>query len=316
MAWPIMAQFTKQKAWLWWTLLAVAIVVVAGLAGRSQGPIVTIVTAGREDLQASIASNGKIEPISPTVAHAEFPTFVSSVKASEGQAVHRGQIILTLDDASIRSQLSQARASLLSSQTELRIAREGGPPDDVAQLSGDIEKTKIQVENLERTQKSLEQLVSDQAATQDDLAQNRASLAQARTNLATLQEKKEQLARRSSDNAENATLRVQEAKDQVRALEEQVKSATVVATADGTLYSLPVRAGDYVKVGEVLAEMADLQHVRVRAFVDEPDLGWLALNQMVEVTWDARPGQIWQGHIERLPMQVISRGTRSVRVVM
>ena len=32
---------------------------------------------------------------------------------------------------------------------------------------------------------------------------------------------------------------------------------------------------DYVKTGDLLAEMADLHHVRVRAFIDEPELGAL-----------------------------------------
>jgi len=33
--------------------------------------------------------------------------------------------------------------------------------------------------------------------------------------------------------------------------------------SDGTLYSLPVRQGDFVKAGDLLAEMADLHKVRV-----------------------------------------------------
>ena len=85
---------------------------------------------------------------------------------------------------------------------------------------------------------------------------------------------------------------------------------------DGTLYSLPVRAGDYVKVGDVLAEMADLQHVRVRAFVDEPDLGRLRPNQDVQVTWDAKPGRIWTGRTQQIPKQVVPHGMRSVGEVL
>jgi HlyD family secretion protein len=102
----------------------------------------------------------------------------------------------------------------------------------------------------------------------------------------------------------------------VRGLEEKVKSATVTAPSDGTLYSLPIRAGDYVKVGDTLAEMADLRHVRVRAFVDEPDLGWLEANQAVQVSWDAKPGRTWTGHTEMVPKQVVARGTRSVGEVL
>jgi HlyD family secretion protein len=67
-----------------------------------------------------------------------------------------------------------------------------------------------------------------------------------------------------------------------------------------------------VKVGDVLAEMADLRRVRVRAFVDEPDLGWLEPNQVVQVNWDAKPGRTWTGRTEQVPKQVVARGTRSV----
>ena len=50
-----------------------------------------IVTLTREDLSETITSNGKVEPIAPDVAHAEFPAFVEKVMATEGQSVHRGR---------------------------------------------------------------------------------------------------------------------------------------------------------------------------------------------------------------------------------
>ena len=62
--------------------------------------------------------------------------------------------------------------------------------------------------------------------------------------------------------------------------------------------------------------MADLRHVRVRAFVDEPDLGLLEPNQNVSVTWDAKPSRTWTGHTEEVPKQVVARGMRSVGEVL
>jgi HlyD family secretion protein len=56
--------------------------------------------------------------------------------------------------------------------------------------------------------------------------------------------------------------------------------------------------------------------VRVRAFVDEPDLGALEPKQDVEVTWDAKPGHIWTGQTEQVPKQVVPRGMRSVGEVL
>ncbi len=295
---------------------ALGVVLLIVLAERGPEPQVQIVSVTREDLTASITGNGKVEPISPTVARAEFPTFVTEVKATEGQSVRRGQLILTLDSADIRAQLSQARADLLAAQTDLRNARAGGPPDEVAQLQGNLQNADTQVASLERTQQALAQLVTKGAATQDEVAQNQAALATARANLQTFQQKKAALEQRAAVNVESAGLRVKQQQDLVAALEGKVRSATVIAPADGTVYALPVRNGDFVKLGDVLAEMADLRHVRVRAFVDEPDLGSLAQNQDVQVLWDAMPNRIWNGKVEQVPKQVVARGARSVGEVL
>jgi HlyD family secretion protein len=307
-----MAENSKRKSIILVLVAVLVIVIVAVLALRRQAPAVAIVSVAREDLSATVASNGKVEPISPTVARAEFPTFVDKVMATEGQAVRRGQLILTLNAADVRSQLAQARANLLSAENDLRNARAGGPPDQVAQLDGDLRSAQVQVKNLETSEQALEALVAKQAATQDELAQTQASLAKARANLQALQARKQDLAERASAIVQGAELRASQAQDLVQSLDEKVRSATVTAATDGTLYSLPVHAGDYVKVGDTLAEMADLRHVRVRAFVDEPDLGSLEPNQNVMVTWDAKPGVTWTGRTEEVPKQVVARGVRSV----
>jgi HlyD family secretion protein len=312
-----MAQSKKRNRTIIAALSAcLVLLIVVVLGSRSQPPVVPVVTVTREDLTVDITSNGKVEPISPTVAHAEFPTFVKKVMAAEGQAVHHGELILTLDAADIRSQLAQARADSLAAQTDLRNARAGGSPDQVAQLQGDLAAARVQVRNLENAQKALRSLVAKQAATGDELAENEASLAKARANLNALDARKQDLAQRSAASIEAATLRFSKSQDEVQSLEEKARSASVISPVDGTLYSLPAHTGDYIKVGDTLAEMADLRHVRVRAFVDEPDLGLLEPSQDVEVTWDAKPGTIWTGHTEQVPNQVVSRGMRSVGEVL
>jgi HlyD family secretion protein len=310
---------TKRKKTKW-SILALstglAVIVFVMLASRGQGPLVPMVKIGRGDLNAVVTSNGKVEPISPTIARAGFPGFVNHVFASEGQTVRRGQTILSLDSSDLASQLAQAQAELLAAKTDLRNSRSGGPPEAVAELQGEIEQARVEIDNFERTHKLLLDLVAKQAATRDELAQNEANLTKARATLQTLREKSVALTDKASVSAESATLRIREEQDQIEALEAKLKSATVVAPADGTLYALPVRTGDYVKVGELLAEMADLRQVRVRAFVDEPDLGSLEPGEMVQLTWDAKPGQIWNGQTVQIPKEVVPRESRSVGEVL
>jgi HlyD family secretion protein len=78
------------------------------------------------------------------------------------------------------------------------------------------------------------------------------------------------------------------------------------------VYNLPAKKDQFVAAGDLLVQVADLRRVRVRAFVDEPDIGRLQVGQPVEIAWDALPGRIWKGTIETLPTNVVQRGTRMV----
>ncbi len=294
----------------------IVVLVLLGVTGRNHAPEVQLARVVHQNLDASITSNGKVEPIQPYVVRAQFPTFVASISAVEGQSVHRGQRILTLDAQDARAQLAQARENLIAAQEDLRAARAGGPAVQMAELEGNLKKAQADVASLQSKQEALKKLVARKAATQDELDQNQLSLARAQAELQTLQQKKQDMSRMASVDAQRAALRAQQASESIKALEAKVASATVASPVDGTLYSLPVHVGDYVKVGDELADMADLRRVRVRAYVDEPDLGSLATGQPVEITWDAMPAKLWAGVTEQVPKQVVPHGTRSVGEVL
>jgi HlyD family secretion protein len=73
-----------------------------------------------------------------------------------------------------------------------------------------------------------------------------------------------------------------------------------------------VRPGNYVNPGDLLLQVADLSKVRVRAFVDEPDVGRLSPGQRIEVSWDALPGRAWPGKLLNIPASVKLLGSRNV----
>jgi len=97
-------------------------------------------------------------------------------------------------------------------------------------------------------------------------------------------------------------------KARVAALEEKVRDGRITAPSDGTLYSLPVRQGDFVKAGDLLAEMADLHKVRVRAFVDEPEI--VRFGRMNRFASHGTRSPITSGRAKResVPKQVVPRG--------
>jgi multidrug efflux pump subunit AcrA (membrane-fusion protein) len=307
---------SRRRAVLWIVGIAAVVILLVALAEREPPPNVTVAQAHRENLSASISSNGKVEPITPHVLRAKFNTFVKRVAAVEGQKVTQGQLLVELDAEEARAALARAREDQLRAEEDLRAARAGGKPEEVAQLESDLRKAAAELTRLRAEREALERLLAKQAATRDEVDQNKLALERAEAQGKLLQQRKDDLARRSRLDVERATLAVERAHNEVRQYQEQVQSASVVAPVDGTAYSLPVRTGDFVRVGDLLAEVADLRRVRVRVFVDEPDIGWLEAGQGVEITWDAMPGRVWNGKAEHVPQAVVVRGTRSVGEVL
>src|SRR6266568_697094 len=155
-------------------------------------------------------------------------------------------------------------------------------------------------------------LTAEQAATKDELATNDLALTKAQAEVTRLQAVKQEFDRGVRLDTERTGLQVQQAQSEVDALEEKVRDGHITAPVNGTLYSLPAKTGDFVKLGSPLAEMADLHKVRVRAFIDEPELGALEADQPVKITWDALPNRSWVGKTEIIPKQVVPHQNRSV----
>ena len=130
-----------------WLLLGFAILLVVFLLylnSRRPSARVAVVQASHQTFRSSISSNGKVEPITPYSLRAKFDGFVDRVIAVEGKTVKKGDLLATLNDRDIRSQLDQARAQLASEEDDLRAARAGGRADQTAQLGADLRSAEAQ----------------------------------------------------------------------------------------------------------------------------------------------------------------------------
>ncbi len=302
----------RNRTLLFLLLAGIVAFVLIKVSGRQPVAKISAVKPFRQNIVSSITSNGKVEPIAPFSIRAQLDTFVEKVSVSEGQNVKKGQLLLQLNVKDAAALLANAKSRLLRAQEDLRAARAGGRTDDAARVAGDLAKAIGDHDGLQRNHESLKRLLAEGAATKDELAVNELALAKAQAEVSRLTAVKKEFERQVSLDSSRGELAVQQVQSDVAALEDKVRQGRIVAPTDGTLYALPVKAGDYVKVGDLLAEMADLHKVRVRAFIDEPEMGGLEPGLPVKITWDALPNRTWPGRTEMTPKQVVPRGSRSV----
>jgi HlyD family secretion protein len=302
-------------------LIIASLALILALAGavRLMRPSIPEVAAARVTigpLESWVTTNGTIEPTAPNVIRARVPTFVKDIRVLEGQAVRRGDVLLTLDVEQQRAELVKAREELTRALNDLHVLEAGGPAGARAEVDADLAKADAEVVHLEAACEALARLVAKQAATAEELSQTELALKRARATRNALAAKRHDLDRDTVLNTSVGRLAVERARDDVAIRQAQASSSVIRAPVDGTVYALPVRKGSRVEAGAVLAEVADLRSVRLRAFVDEPELAAIERAESVEVTWSAIPSHVWSGQVEQVPKEVVSRGDRRVGEVL
>ncbi len=167
--------------------------------------------------------------------------------------------------------------------------------------------------SVTRPEDSLNALIKLQAtgaASAAEVASARQRLASADASLKAAQSSMQ--SRYSPADLARAKAALADAEAGLAAAREVVSKTEIHAPIAGTIYSIDVARMEFVDQGKTLLQMADLNQERVRAYFDEPEIGRLAAGQPVAIKWDARQGLKWQGVIERVPVTVITVGTRTV----
>ena len=291
--------------------LGLAVVVLAAFVSlrRSQVPIRTG-RVERQNLTASIATNGKIEALDNFEAHAPVATTVKKVYVQQGRWVKPSQLLLQLEDANARLQAARAEAQVKGAQADISAVEQGGTKEEVLATRNALVKARADREAAQRNLEAMQRLIRTGAASQAevDAAQNQVRVTDA--NVHFLEQKLS--GRYSQQEVGHVEAQQTEAHASLAAAQELLRNSNVTAPRAGVVYSLPVQQGAFVNAGDLLVQVADLHKVRVRAFVDEPEIGKLQKGQEVDVTWDALPGRVWKGTLDILPTTVVQRGTRMV----
>jgi HlyD family secretion protein len=276
-----------------------------------RGPLaVHVTTVERGPIRSMVSTNGKVEPIENFEAHSPIATVVKRLLVKEGDHVRKGQLLVQLDDANIRSQAAHAQAQITSAQSDQTDVATGGTHEEVLTLDALLIKASSERDAAQRNLDAFGRLQRQGNAAPGEVKAAEDRLHRAQADLTLLEQKQKD--RYSSPEIAKVNAQRSEAQAAYDAAEDALSKSSVRAPFDGIVYSLPVKQGAYVQAGDLLAQEADLSRVQVRMFVDEPDVGRLAPGQKVEVTWDALPGRIWNGTLSNVPSTVKLRVSRNV----
>jgi len=312
-----MIQERKQTVRLWfWRSSALVVVIVFFTARyllRDQLPV-HVARVGHEMLQNTVSTNGRLEPVDNYPFYSPIATTVKAVYAQTGDVVPAGKLLVTLDDVVARSQLATAESGVKSAQTALDATMHNGSREERQAAEAQVEQDRLARDQARHNLDAITKLALTGAASQGEVTAAREQLETAQASLKAAEQNAQH--RYSPDEIARAQATLAQAEAALAAAQSIESQTSIHAPIAGTIYTMDAAPAQYVTPGQLLLQMADLHHERVRAYFDEPDLGRLAVGQSVLIRWDAKPGREWHGHIARLPVAVVTYTTRNVGEVL
>ncbi|HEY9730863.1 MAG TPA: efflux RND transporter periplasmic adaptor subunit [Drouetiella sp.] len=291
---------------------------------KAAPPAVTVTTAKAEKrlVDDDLVVTGSVSAWDPLSVGSEVGGLrINSVNVEEGDMVKKGQVLLTLNSALLKTQLQQAEARLASNEANLKKAIQPNRSEDIRALQAALAqaeantaqeqahaaqaKVNLRDANINANRyKTLAKMGANSAQDAEakqlaaDTAREEVSSSAAKIKAARFledQAREKLLAAQHGGRNEDIDISraaIAETKAQINQLKEQIAETIIVAPDNGLISKRDAHIGDITTAGTPLFSIIRLSKLELRAQVSDQDLIKFKPGQIVTVSAteeDARP---------------------------
>ena len=200
----------------------------------------TFDSVSRGDVVATVEATGTLQPLDTVQVGTQVSGTIASIGTDFNELVKRGQILATLDPAIYKTQIDQAKATVI-------------------RLQSDVERAQVQYEDAALKLKRAEQLAAEQLLAQQEVDTARSTMRVAQTSLT------------------GAKAQLTQAQAALTQAEVNLSHTVIKAPSDGIVLSRAVEVGQTVSAGlqapTLFIIARDLTRLELQARVDESDIG-------------------------------------------
>lgn len=277
---------------------------------RTVAPTVPTVEVRRGEFVEYVSLRGNIKALhSIQLAAPSIAGDLQIIKlAPMGAMVKKGDVVVQFDTTTLKATLDQKRSELKSSEADIDHSRAE------AKLSKEQQATDLLTAHYDVDRAQLDTR-KQEILSEIDGAETKLKLTDAEQKYKELQQKDISTKASSDADIESKQQKREKSLFDVRLADRQVASLTLRAPADGMVTIMPnfrarnwtsggstpdFKEGDRAWSGAVIAQLPDLNTVRVSARVDESDRGQLKPNQPAIVRIDAIADKEFAGSVAEI----------------
>ncbi len=237
---------------------------------------------------AAIIVSGNIEAHQSVLAFRTVQSHIAELPFNEGQWVKAGTVIARLENDHYAQQVAVAQASL-----EVQIRQLAAAEQNLEAVGKTLESDVADLEFRKAEFDRADTLMGKGAGTAQLRDQTYAAMRQS----SAAYQRDQALQRASQRQVDLAHANIESAREQLKLAQVVLDHTILRAPFDGVITVRQAELGETMVPGTPVVTLADLDHVWLRAYINETDIGKIRLNQPAAVTTDTYPGKTYQGRV-------------------
>ncbi|MBP8820155.1 MAG: efflux RND transporter periplasmic adaptor subunit [Syntrophomonadaceae bacterium] len=250
----------SKKTWIVGGIVLAAVIAIAAIMG-SGGEEVEAVKASRGTFVLKLEETGYVEAANDREVQATLAAQVRELLVETGDKVVPGQVLIKLFSPELTTETESARSQLVRTESELQ----------AAELS--VQSIRLELEQAENDLARKKTLLQSGALAQAEYEQAQLQVDKLKKSIS------QQEVSVSGLNKQVASLGAV-----LNSLEEKAGELQVISPISGTILDLPVKVGQVVSPGTMLAQVGSDSQLEVKTELLSDDLGRVKTGQTTQIT--------------------------------
>jgi HlyD family secretion protein len=279
-----------------------ALIIIAALLVTASGYLY-VRSAGDRPADHQLRIAGNIE------AHESMVSFkvqgrIVELPVQEGQYVKQGDLLAKLDDDDYRQQVAVDEATVQTREAELDLAVAGSRVQEIQAAKQSLIDAQADLDLKRAEFRRRESLLAEQGVAREDVENARTLMKRAQATYERVRQTYEQIAegtRKEEIAVRRANLRL--AQEHLQMSRVQLGYTRLSAPVSGVVLVRQAELGEVVAPGTPVVTIADVDHLWMRGYVNETDLGRVRWNQSATLRTDTYPEKTYQGRVSFISSQ-------------
>ena len=279
------------------------LIIMLGVLAVIAGGYLYVRTTANQSADSTLLISGNME------AHESVVSFkvqgrIVALPIEEGQYVKQGDLLARLDDDDYRQQVGVDEATVRTREAELELALAGSRVQEIQAAKQTLLDAQADLELKQKEFRRRQALLAEQGVSREDVDSAASQLKRAQATYERVKQTHDQIVegtRKEEISVRRANLQL--AREALQMSRVKLAYTVLSAPVSGVVLVRQAELGEVVAPGTPVVTIADVDHLWLRGYVNETDLGRIQWGQSATVRTDTFPDKTYQGRVSFISSQ-------------